>query len=551
MTQTRSSSPMYGYTLETGVPLESELNANASADPLAGGTARDKPIWTPEQIAVHLNRSGFAWDAKELSDGVLSFGFYDGPTTTGVYNNPHGAAERYGYTPMNEAQRAATREALAYWDDVAAIRFAEDTTGHGNWDLAFANTTTGPGQAWAYLPHGTAYGAQYQHIQGDVWVNPMNVDGLQLEDGFYGMQTLTHEIGHALGLSHPGDYDASDNTPLTYDLADYYQDSRQYTLMSYWDSYETGAKHIDWTLMRYVYSPTPLVHDIAAIQRIYGADMTTRTGDTTYGFNATADLDGRSIFQIEENELAPVFTIWDAGGNDTLDLSGYDTPSIIDLNPGSFSSAGGTVEFLTLDQINANNAAAGLPARTQFLYDVYNVGVPGVNGGESWKEIIGATDGLMHDNISIAYGAWIENAVGGGGDDLIVANAIGNRLTGNAGNDSFVLRLDGGDDIITDFAAGLGLGDVVDLTSILGIGSFADLQLLLSSNGDGDAVLALGAGSVTFEGVGLGDLVEDDFAFADAGLTTAQSAGPELMTAGMYVPEFGAGTRYDPNYHIV
>ena len=38
----------------------------------------------------------------------------------------------------------------------------------------------------------------------------------------------------------------------------------------------------------YRYASAPLMDDIAAAQRLYGANMTTRTGDTTYGFNATA-----------------------------------------------------------------------------------------------------------------------------------------------------------------------------------------------------------------------------------------------------------------------
>jgi len=499
-----NTNPMYGVTLETGVPQESELNA--SADPLAGGAARDKPIWTPEQISDQLHRTGFTWDAAELKDGVLTYGFYSGPHTTGVYNNPHGAAETYGYSPMDAAQQDAARQALAYWDDLIKISFQEQTHGQGNWDLAFATTTTGPGQAWAYLPHGNAYGAQYQHIQGDVWVNPGPVSGVQLENGFYGQQTFTHEIGHALGLSHPGDYDAGDGTPLSYALADYYQDSRQYTVMSYWDAYETGAQHIDWATMRFSYSSTPLVHDIAAVQAIYGADTTTRTGDTTYGFNWTSDLADRPAFQITAHQLAPVFSIYDAGGNDTLDLSGYATGSFIDLNPGSFSSAGGTDHYLTLNEINANNAAAGLPARSQFLYDVYNNGVPGTNDGVSWKSL--SPGPLMHDNISIAYGVWIENAVGGSGADTIVGNAHDNVLTGNAGADRFVLSSNAGQDVITDFAHGV---DVIDLT---GAGVHSLAELTLTANAAGDAVFALGSGSVTLSHLAGATLTAADFLFA-------------------------------------
>lgn len=506
-------STRFGVTIEAGPPPEWELNLGASADPYAGDVISGKAVWTPDQIASHLNRSGFRWDAAELSDGVLTYGFYSGPTTTGVYNNPLGAAETYGYAPMSAEQQAATREALAYWDDVVAISFAEDSTGSGTWDMAFATTTTGPGQAWAYLPHGTNYGAQYQHIQGDVWINPGPVSGVQLNDSWYGMQTLTHEIGHALGLSHPGDYDASDDVPLTYDLADYYQDSRQYTVMSYWDAYETGARHIDWTYMRFAYSATPLVHDIYALQKMYGVDTTTRTGDTTYGFNASQDLAERSAFRIDPNELAPVFAVWDAGGADTLDLSGYKTPSYIDLNEGAFSSAGGTETFLTLEEINANNLAAGFPARSQFLYDVYNEGVDGVNGGLSWREISGATDGLMRDNIAIAYGVVIENAKGGAGNDTIVGNPADNALTGGAGADRFVFLADAGDDVIADFAAGAGKGDVIDLTGVAGIDNFKDVKALITANAAGEAVIHLGEGSVTLAGVSVSKLAADDFVY--------------------------------------
>ena len=94
------------------------------------------------------------------------------------------------------------------------------------------------------------------------------------------------------------------------------------------------------------------------------------------------------------------------------------------------------------------------------------------------------TNGLMTDNIGIAYGAIIENAVGGGGNDIIIGNAVGNRLTGGngldvftggGGNDVIEAEINGTKtatkkmgaisiDIITDFdAAG---DDLIDLTGL-------------------------------------------------------------------------------------
>jgi len=39
----------------------------------------------------------------------------------------------------------------------------------------------------------------------------------------------------------------------------------------------------------------------------------------------------------------PALTIYDSGGNDTLDCSGYSAAQTIDLHPGAFSSVGGLV----------------------------------------------------------------------------------------------------------------------------------------------------------------------------------------------------------------
>ena len=103
--------------------------------------------------------------------------------------------------------------------------------------------------------------------------------------------------------------------------------------MSYWNPRDVGIQDHDYRHGHIAYGATPMVHDIYAAQKMYGADMTTRTGDTTYGFNATADTAGRDAFNFDLTP-APVMAIWDAGGIDTLDASGYSTNQLIDLTPG-------------------------------------------------------------------------------------------------------------------------------------------------------------------------------------------------------------------------
>jgi serralysin len=200
---------------------------------------------------------------------------------------------------------------------------------------------------------------------------------------------LVHELGHAIGLAHPADYDADADTALTYAKdAGYYEDSRQYTVMSYFGEANTGGAFGG------IYASAPLLDDIAAAQLAYGANMTTRAGDTVYGFNSTA---GRDVFAAASSSTKLVFAVWDAGGTDTFDFSGYKVTQTIDLRSGYFSSVGG-----------------------------------------------------LTGNVTIAIGATVENAVGGTATDTITGNAVANRITGGQGNDV----LDGGQGVDTAAYAG-------------------------------------------------------------------------------------------------
>ena len=415
-----------------------------SVDHLAGTLGPNgKPIWTAEQAATYLFRAGAGYGTggnMVMPTGgdinVLSFGFHTSQASLAANGYVYESGGRYfalseyfNFKPFTTAQMDATREAMQYWDDVVATEFVETHIDQA--DIAFGNYTNQPGtQAYARLLANTITGnpainAQIRDIGGDVWVAFNTASNFHLDEGGYGMNTLVHEIGHGFGMLHPGNYNFTPGgPPLSYaNHAEYYQDTRSYSILSYWNPRDVGARDYDFLTMNLAYGATPMVHDILAMQMKYGAEMTTRTGDTIYGFNSNA---GRDAFDFVKTP-APMMAIWDAGGIDTLDASGYKTNQIINLMPGSLSSIGGITpdEFPTFEQVNANRAASGMAPVSLTTY---------TNNKNAYMSNP-ALYGRIQDNVGIAYGATIENAMGGSGHDSMIGNNADNVMKGNAGND--------------------------------------------------------------------------------------------------------------------
>jgi serralysin len=248
----------------------------------------------------------------------------------------------------------------------------------------------------------------------------------------YATSTLIHELGHMLGLGHGGPYDGKVN-PMTQQFGPY--DTRLWTLMSYIDPSEPAAYTNEYPVTGtqwFGYWPlTPMMMDILAVQRLYGAATggPLTGGNHTFGFNSNLQGAIASYYNFDLN-TAPVVTIWESGRNNTLDLSKFTQDAVIDLHQGSFSSAGG-----------------------------------------------------FKNNIGIAFGTVIETAIAGSGNDKLFASDVGSKLFGGAGRDQ--LFGGAGDDILTGGAG----ADTIDG------GGGVDIVRDTLANMNHDTVLHFGLGT--------------------------------------------------------
>ena len=422
-----------------------------------------KPSFSVDQAATQLLRDGAAYQDKDGSGKIeLTYTFLTSASSSTM--NKHGIT---GFSQFSAQQKGQAVQAMQSWADVANLTFTDKASG-GDAHMTFGNYSGGQdgAAAFAYLPGtGAGYDGTSWYLTSSSY--PVNKTP---ELNNYGRQTLTHEIGHSLGLAHPGDYNAGEGAP-TYNDASYGQDTRGYSVMSYWSESNTSQNFSKGGVE--AYASGPLMDDIAAIQKLYGANTSTRTGDTTYGFNANT---GRDFLSASSSSDKVVFSVWDAGGKDTLDFSGFTQNQKINLNEASFSDVGGMV-----------------------------------------------------GNVSIAKGVAVENAIGGSGHDLLIGNGLSNELKGGAGNDilfgaggadklwggagsdTFVFAASsdskpGAVDQILDFVSGL---DKIDLT---GISNGSGLHFVNAFTGAaGDAVLTSSGGnsllSVDFSGLGVADFL--------------------------------------------
>lgn len=340
------------------------------------------------RIDAVLAGSDIRWDATESAKPVvLTYSFM---SALPIYADP--VQDGNQFSVMTNEQKVAVREILTTLSSQFNISFEEINDSAASYgQLRFGNNAQTTTVGYAYYPDKSV-----GDNAGDLYINnsPQASQTTHVAHGTNAYSTLIHEIGHTLGLKHPGNYNAAvsggdtNEGPYLTDV----EDSELYSIMSYTPQNQ-GLERINLA-----------PYDYAALSYLYNAKLL-NTGDNSYA--------------LTEESGQIVQTIYDDGGNDTLDASRINTPVILNLNvaaPGKLSSVG-----LTPDGQAAEN------------------------------------------NLSLGLNTLIEHAIGGTGNDKLIGNSSSNTLIGNNGDDILVGQL--GTDTMTG-------GEGSDIFGISNVGNY-------------------------------------------------------------------------------
>ncbi|MCY4336014.1 MAG: M10 family metallopeptidase [Litoreibacter sp.] len=303
---------------------------------------------------------------------------------------------------LNAGGQAFALASMAAWTMVTGIDFNVTSLAAGAAGIIFDDEVAGSAYATFSSSGGNITTASINigadWIQND-WASD-GAGGATIDYSSYSLQTYIHEIGHAMGLGHGGNYNGSARYGVD---NNYSNDSWQMSVMSYFSQAENTF--IDAS---FAYVMTPMIGDIAAMQALYGVDGAIRSGDTTYGEGSNAG----SYYDDMFSENTATFTIIDDGGVDVFDFSNVNENNFIDLTSGSISDYRGLRGNLSIytDTV-IENAILGSGNDTVVGNDADNILI----GGEGIDDLSGG-DGR-------------DTIYGGGQDDI---------LSGGAANDVFV-----------------------------------------------------------------------------------------------------------------
>ncbi len=435
------------------------------------------PIQSPEQIATQLTDGYWAATGRDRR----AFDLDQDPMIT------------VDLSKLSAPVQQIARVALDTWTTFTGISFLEvsggaEITMDDNRPGAYASLqVTGDDIATAHINVSQSWTDSYGH-------------GLDS----YSYQTFLHEVGHALGLGHAGNYNGSANFGTSNLFAN---DSWQMSVMSYFS--QTANPTVDAS---FAWVVTPMPADIAAIQALYELPADLRSDDTIYGYGSTAG----GVYDDLADVAGPVaFTIVDNGGRDSFDGSGSLYGQRIDLNPGAASDVFGLRGNMLIADGTWIEVARGGAGNDALIGNTLNnrlIGQDGADrleGGGGADRLRGnAGEDLLfggNDDDILRGGRDADDLRGGAGADVLRGGRGADLLTGGAGADEFWFSTRSGNDVVTD----LDLSE--DTIGLLGHSRRWEGAELRQDGAD--ALIIVGTQEIRFVGITAEDLQADVFSF--------------------------------------
>jgi len=277
---------------------------------------RGTPYWWHKTAAPTVNTNtdaaslimGSAHSLVPTAAGKLELTYSFLKASPGVlFGTNHSA----GFTQFTASEKAATKAAFAYISSITKLNFKEVASNSGT--INFGNNTQTVSQGYAYLPYNGASQKTWLFMKDQASLSDVKRDGSD-----YNWNTLLHEIGHTLGLKHPGNYNAGTSNPAV-PLPYLNPDTRQYSIMSYYGSAGSGD------------ASSYMPYDVAALQYLYGINKSGSSGN----------------FNFNDSNLTYKKTLWSTSGTKEINLVGLTNASLVNLNAGSYSNVNmyGTQNF--------------------------------------------------------------------------------------------------------------------------------------------------------------------------------------------------------------